>query len=64
MDHRSIHAPEERDLIDLRHEQDVLYWSERLRASPAELRKAVHIIGATPDRVRDFISRERVLQGR
>ncbi|MPZ43688.1 MAG: DUF3606 domain-containing protein [Betaproteobacteria bacterium] len=64
MDHRSIHGPEKRDLIDLQHEQDVRYWSERLRASPAELREAVHIIGATPDRVRDFISRERVLQGR
>ncbi|MPZ46481.1 MAG: DUF3606 domain-containing protein [Betaproteobacteria bacterium] len=64
MDHRNDHRLEERDFVDLQHEHDVRYWSQRLRASPVELREAVHIIGATPDRVRDFISRERVLQGR
>lgn len=64
MNNGETHRREERDLIDLQREQDVRYWSERLRMTPAELREAVLIIGGTPDRVRDFVSHERVLQGR
>jgi len=42
-------------LIDVRDEASVRFWSEKLRASPEELRRAVDQVGPDPVKVHEHL---------
>lgn len=55
-DKRQVGSPD-RDLINLKEEYEVSYWSKELKVEPDDLRKAVAAAGASVNDVRKYLKK-------
>ena len=54
-DDLSKRGPADRARIDVSEDWELRYWAKELSATPDEIRNAVHAVGPSTDKVREYL---------